>query len=70
VSQPETIAEDDLAELGNLTGDEPWLQWIPPPALCRCQRCPHSWHRRTLGYLPVQCPNCKSPRWNVPRKNR
>jgi hypothetical protein len=69
-SLPETSSEDDLAEVGDLTGDEPWLQWTPPPVLCRCQRCPHEWHRRTLARLPLQCPNCKSPRWNEPRKNR
>ena len=32
-----------------------------------CKRCNHKWAKRTHG-KPVQCPACKSPRWNVNRK--
>lgn len=41
-----------------------------------CLRCGHGsdpaqpWRRRTVGQLPVQCPRCKSPYWNEPRKRK
>jgi hypothetical protein len=31
-----------------------------------CLRCGHHWDQRVVG-SPVQCPFCKSPRWNTPR---
>ncbi len=33
----------------------------------RCLRCGHEWQGRTND-SPVQCPKCKSPRWNVAAK--
>ena len=35
---------------------------------CSCLRCGHVWTGRLGDKFPVQCPNCKSPRWNVPRR--
>ena len=32
-----------------------------------CRRCEHRWIGR-LSQPPVQCPKCKSPYWDVPRK--
>jgi len=36
-----------------------------------CERCSHKWisrsNRKTKN--PVVCPRCKSPYWNIPRKN-
>ena len=32
-----------------------------------CQRCGHHWLPRAEG-RPVQCPGCKSQRWDRPRK--
>jgi len=34
-----------------------------------CLRCPHKWYRRTPK-KPTICPSCKTPYWNVPRKNK
>jgi len=39
-----------------------------------CERCGHYWlpHHKELGDKqpePRVCPKCKSPYWNVPRKN-
>ena len=42
-----------------------------------CLRCDYprctpgaTWKRRTVGRLPVQCPNCKSMAWNKPLKRK
>lgn len=35
---------------------------------CLCERCEHAWISRVDG-KPVVCPKCKSPYWDVPRKN-
>ena len=38
-----------------------------------CERCNHSWISRNIGKKspePRVCPKCKSPYWNVPRKNK
>jgi predicted Zn-ribbon and HTH transcriptional regulator len=32
-----------------------------------CKRCGHKWQKRTAG-KPVQCPNCRSVKWDVARK--
>ena len=36
-----------------------------------CKRCGHNWEQRTLqvdsSEQPVQCPKCKSPKWNTER---
>ncbi|CAM5998723.1 unnamed protein product [Sphagnum balticum] len=32
-----------------------------------CLRCGHSWYPRKEG-VSVQCPKCRSPYWNIPRK--
>ncbi len=34
-----------------------------------CERCEHRWVSR-LAEEPRVCPLCKSPYWNVPRKNK
>lgn len=35
----------------------------------RCERCGHEWIKR--GKLePVQCPKCKSARFNEPKKEK
>jgi len=35
----------------------------------RCERCGHEWIKR--GKLePVQCPKCKSARWNEPKQEK
>jgi predicted Zn-ribbon and HTH transcriptional regulator len=40
----------------------------------RCLRCGHEWlpHKLRVGelpHIPRVCPQCKSPYWNVPRRN-
>jgi DNA-directed RNA polymerase subunit RPC12/RpoP len=34
-----------------------------------CDRCDHTWISRGIDTRPVVCPRCKSPYWDVPRKN-
>ena len=34
-----------------------------------CERCGHEWIPRSKGE-PLVCPECKSPYWNKPRKNK
>lgn len=42
----------------------------------KCERCGHQWFPRANEKkgvplkLPVVCPNCCSPYWNTPRKNK
>ncbi len=37
----------------------------------RCERCKHEWIPRTkIKEDPIICPNCKSPYWNIPKKNK
>ena len=33
-----------------------------------CESCKHSWIPRNKERLPIVCPKCKSPYWNVQRK--
>ena len=33
-----------------------------------CDRCEHQWLPREED-KPIICPKCKSPYWNIPRKN-
>ena len=35
----------------------------------RCERCTHEWVPRVGTHEPKVCPRCKSPYWNVPRRN-
>lgn len=39
-----------------------------------CERCGHTWisriNERKLNKKPLVCPLCKSPYWNIPRKNK
>ena len=35
---------------------------------CSCFRCGHVWVGRSGDQFPKQCPHCKSPRWNIPRR--
>lgn len=37
------------------------------PELLHCLRCGEEWQPR-YGTRPIQCPRCKSPRWDRPRK--
>ena len=34
-----------------------------------CLRCEHDWYPRTENE-PIICPKCKSPYWNIERKNK
>lgn len=34
-----------------------------------CARCAHQWVPRARDHEPRVCPRCKSPYWDVPRKN-
>ncbi len=34
----------------------------------RCNRCSHQWLPRKIGKRPAQCPACRSPYWDQPRK--
>jgi len=35
-----------------------------------CERCRHTWISRVNSKnRPLVCPSCKSPYWNIPRKN-
>ncbi len=38
----------------------------------RCDRCQHEWlpKDRQSVQLPTVCPKCKSPYWNVPRREK
>lgn len=33
---------------------------------CKCLRCGHKWVARDETRRPLQCPQCKQPRWDVP----
>ena len=35
----------------------------------RCKRCNHEWIQRDIK-LPKVCPRCKSPYWNLPKKEK
>lgn len=35
----------------------------------KCERCGHEWIPKGKE-TPKVCPKCKSPYWNVPRKNK
>jgi hypothetical protein len=35
----------------------------------RCERCGYEWVPRDIEQEPKNCPRCKSPYWNRPRKN-
>lgn len=39
---------------------------------CTCERCGHAWDARSgdSGGSPVTCPHCRSPYWNMKRKER
>ena len=39
---------------------------IPPLPTVKCLRCGHTWQNRTIN--PRQCPKCKSPSWNKPKR--
>lgn len=36
----------------------------------RCERCEHEWVPRESTTEPRVCPKCKSPYWNVPRREK
>ena len=53
--------------------DKPKITWtlepvesIPELPRLKCLRCGHAWIQRKEK--PKQCPKCKSPYWNKPRK--
>jgi DNA-directed RNA polymerase subunit RPC12/RpoP len=36
-----------------------------------CERCIHKWVPRDFSKkLPLVCPKCKSPYWNIPKKKK
>jgi Zn finger protein HypA/HybF involved in hydrogenase expression len=36
-----------------------------------CERCSHKWvSRENAEHVPIVCPKCKSPYWNIKRKNK
>jgi len=36
-----------------------------------CERCKHLWVPRNYSKKePLVCPKCKSPYWNIPKKNK
>jgi len=35
---------------------------------CTCERCSHEW--KSKGINPKVCPKCKSPYWNMPKKQQ
>lgn len=35
----------------------------------KCLKCGHEWHPRSEK-KPVQCPYCKNPKWDIPKKER
>lgn len=41
----------------------PVLHWV-------CDRCGHKWKVVLKVKTPVVCPRCKSPYWNMPRKEK
>lgn len=36
----------------------------------RCERCGYEWIPKCIDVEPKTCPKCKSPYWNIPRKNK
>ena len=34
-----------------------------------CERCQHQWIPRDAAEQPKQCPRCKSPYWDRPRRD-
>jgi len=34
----------------------------------KCERCGHEWIPRKNNY-PIVCPKCKSPYWNMPKRD-
>ena len=34
----------------------------------KCERCEHEWTPRKESLIPIDCPKCKSPYWNKPKK--
>ena len=35
-----------------------------------CERCKHKWPpRNSSNQKPFVCPKCKTPYWNIPKKN-
>lgn len=34
----------------------------------KCERCGHEWLPRAEGQEPKVCPKCKSPYWDMPKK--
>ncbi len=36
----------------------------------KCYRCGHEWKPEDVEVKPRTCPKCKSPYWDIPRKNK
>jgi DNA-directed RNA polymerase subunit RPC12/RpoP len=36
----------------------------------RCARCNHEWVPRNKKVMPVVCPKCKSPYWNIEKRKK
>ena len=38
----------------------------------KCLRCGHEWQskKKKSKLVPIQCPKCKSPRWQIPKPKK
>jgi len=36
----------------------------------KCYRCEHEWKPREIEDVPKVCPLCKSPYWDIPKKEK
>ena len=42
----------------------------PVPRVCKCLICQYQWVTTLVGRLPVACPGCRSPYWNIQEEFR
>src|SRR5256885_12450334 len=69
-TQSETGNELDWLGDVELPGPDEWGR-DPFDRRCRCLRCGHNWEKRLpFGQFPNACPDCKSPRWYRPPKQK
>jgi len=59
-----TIGSERMPKNDILIGEPHRIEELFPTY--KCLRCGNTWHPRTQN--PKQCPKCKSPYWNKPRK--
>lgn len=68
--QPAVATEPNWLDDVELPAPDEWGR-DPFDLHCRCQRCGHNWEKRLpLGQWPSACPDCKSPRWYRPPKQK